>query len=57
MPLTWGLIWRSKVLSFEKTQINLVFFSLIRTFDLAVEGTFVRENSNKFGFLLTYSYL
>ena len=32
MPLTWGLIWRSKVLSFEKTQINLVFFLLIRTF-------------------------
>ena len=36
------------------TQINLVFRSLIRNFDL-VEVTFARKYSNKFGFSLAYS--
>ena len=45
------------VLSFGNTQINLVFLSLIRTFDLTVECTLVRKYSNKFGISLTYSYL
>jgi hypothetical protein len=45
-----------KVLSFGKTQINLVFLSLIRIAGSA-EGTHVLKNSNKFGFSLTYSYL
>ena len=34
-----------------------LFRSLIRTFELTLEGTSVRKNSNKFGFSLTYSYL
>ena len=46
----------SKVLTFENAQINLAFCSLIHDFDF-VEGTLVRKCSNKFGILLTYSYL
>ena len=33
-----------------------VFRPVIRTFDF-VESTFARKSHNKFGFLLTYSYL
>ena len=42
VPLTL----RSKILTLGKLQINLHFLSLIRTFELAFEGTHVRENSN-----------
>ena len=45
---------------YEKNQINLVFCSLIRTFELrskilSLEKT--KKNLFSFGFLLAYSYL
>ena len=47
------VLWLApKILSFEKVQINLAFYSLNRIFNF-VEDTHVRKNSNKFGFLLT----
>ena len=59
ISLTYSYLWADARKHFrsEKTQINLVFRSLIRTFELTLEGTSVRKNSNKFGFSLTYSYL
>ena len=33
----------------RKPPIHLVFLSLIRTFDLKVQGTHVRESKKKFG--------
>ena len=40
----------------KKKNFLFVFRPDIRTFDF-VEGTFARKSHNKFGFLLTYSYL
>ena len=49
------------VLTFGKTQIYLVFLSLIRTADLKVEGTSARKYKKKKVFFfctsLTYSYI
>ncbi len=54
--LTFGLrYFRSKMK--RKTCFPFAFCSLIRTFDLSVECTPARKNSNKFGFSLAYSYL
>ena len=45
------------LLSLGKTQIYLVFLSLIRTFDLSVEGTSARKNKRKRVFLLYFARL
>ena len=44
-------------LHLRKTQINLVFRSVCSNFFVNEESTSVRKCSNKFGILLTYSYL
>ena len=41
-----------KVLTLNKTQINLAFHSLNRTYVGCTEGTHAQQNSNKFGISL-----
>ena len=40
-----------KVLTLGNAQINLVLFSLNRTYVGYAEGTHAQQNSNKFGFV------
>ncbi len=40
-----------KVLTLNKTQINLAFHSLNRTYVGYAEGTHAQQNLNKFGFV------
>ena len=56
---TIWLYWR-EVLIRRRLKINLDLFCIVFTysyFELKLEGTPVRKNSNTFGFSLTYSYL
>lgn len=45
------------VLPLEKKQIHLVFLSLIRTSDLKVQGTHVRESKRNLVFLFGFCSL
>ena len=52
IKMSWG---RVSDIQPENSKINLAFRSLIRNFEINLEGTHVRKCSNKFGISLTYS--